>query len=286
MCLFLLAVLALPILSAVNAAGRGECGVLVISDAFVALTAIVHLGLMQWGIMRHRRLPAPLCVSPEAEWCCFLAFMLMVVVAFCIGTDQEYTSRYILAPAMVCCVTLAWQFVQCKPAMVTRDETYDHIMQDAKSIAPPVQDPPRPDANNNERVSAFLTYCQAHYPATVFMVRVLTKQLRADPPMHTSEDRQQLLLEQNRLQFLEFRSRRGVPNSFFVGQEMPISDIINLSDTASLRLFAYEFLLDMCGTLFVGECSRRARLVQQMTSPMYAHPALMGYDTWKEGMIA
>jgi hypothetical protein len=279
--LFGVAVVLLPILAAVNAAVRGECGVFVVSDAFAALTVLVHLGLMHATILRYRRLPAPLRVSPEAEWCCFVAFLLMVVVAFCIGTTHEYAARYILTPIMVVWVTLAWQFVQCKPAFVSRDESYDHVMQTFGETAPLCEEPApkaisrEERAHTNERITAFLFHCKEQYPATVHMVRVLTRQLHLrvlDPG--GADSKAVSRGELNRVRFVDTRTASGILNNEYVGHEFAIPSTIAMHDCAALRSHAYAFLLTNCEAAYTRECERRIAIVKRLQQPLFQHPAM------------
>jgi hypothetical protein len=281
----LLIIFGIPVTVAGYAALNGYCGAFVGADAVITLTALVHLGLMHAILMRYRKLPAPLCISPEAEWCCIFVFVLMVTTAFCIGTNLEYIARHVFTPCTVAMVAVVWQYIQCKPAFVVRDDAYDHVMQDSGASAPQVNldkevtvgllqpESKHTQHTNNEQVASFLRFCDTDFPATVHMICALTKQLQTrsvtNPPSKSS------IGIDNRLRFTEMFINRGGSNSECVLHEMTIPPGVSLDDSVELRQFAYDFLLAECGVAYATECKTRASLVRSMTMTALRHPALL-----------
>ena len=275
---FYISIWGIPIATALTGLITGTCSALITTDALIALTSLVHLGVMHAILLRYRKLHAPLCISPEAEWCCILTFSLMVATAFCIGTSYEYIARHCLTPATVVFVAVAWQYIQCKPAFIERDTAYDHVMQDQGEFAITIDMLPDPKGRptlrtNNQRISAFLNFCSHDFPATVHMVCVLTKQLQARCPCEPAES--SLMCDSNRSRFMEEYCGRGAQNSEYIGFELTNLIDVNLGNSALLRQEAYTYLLRQCSTSYEAECANRRLLVNCVSSTSFMHPALL-----------
>ena len=273
---FYISIWGIPVTSALAGFVTGTCSALITVDALIALASLIHLGVMHAILLRYRKLQSPLCISPEAEWCCILTFALMVATAFCIGTSYEYVARHCLTPATVVFVAVAWQYIQCKPAFVERDTSYDHVMQDQGEYATTID--PTPDLKgkvttrtNNQRIAAFLNFCNHDFPATVHMICVLTKQLQARSPGEPTES--SLTCAANQSRFMEEYCDRGVRNSEYVGFELTNLVDVNVGNSATLRHTAYNFLLRECSTSYEAECANRITLVKCVSSASFMHPA-------------
>jgi len=246
------------------------CGTTLRVDALVATTAVVHLAVLHAAIIRYRRLPAPLRVSPEAEWCSFVAFFMLVVVAFGIGTAGETVARRVLAPIMVGWVTLAWQYVQCKPVLIARDETFDDVMQSMSSEDTALL--VRMNETTDERLDSFLAFCRPRYPLTVNMIVELRKDTTV--AVNITSDTQRLHTIRY---FTSHCFHNMLANSHFVGDEIEIPAAVQVGPAINLREYAFEFLVKHHAGAYETECANRVRVVATLDGSKYHHPAHDAY---------
>jgi hypothetical protein len=271
------ALLSFPVVGGVVAALTAGCTSTRASDVAIAITSASHLCVMQGGIIWLRRLPAPVRISPEAEWCCFVALTCMMAVSLLIGTELEYEGRYIFAPLTVIWVTFSWQYVQCKPVLCASDASYDPVMQQ------PMEGGVGHYRSKSDTTLSFLQYCRHSHPQTVAMVEELSKQLLVrmvsatnilDYPSRDTENNKQDGC--NRVRFFDELLESGGHNSSFVGNEIAVTDETRARDCYFHREFAYNSLRTALAATYERECAERVDVMQRIVSPVVCHPALVG----------
>jgi hypothetical protein len=244
------------------------------ADGVVVATSAVDVCIMHGGILQLRRLPAPIRISAEAEWCCVVALTCMLAVSLLMNSEFKYEGRYIFAPLTVAWVTFSWQYVQCKPVLRSTlsmqadalHDLADRTLGEYKS--------------DDDATLAFLHFCEATHPATVRMVAVLSAQLTrltsTDTPLgfnyaDVAQDKR------NRDTFFERLTPTGGRNSMFVGDEISVSTETRGRDAFHHRSFAYGALRSAAAGAYARECTAQKLMLNRIESPLYTHPALHGF---------
>jgi hypothetical protein len=247
-----------------------------LADCVVVATSAIDLFVMHAGILQLRRLPAPVRISAEAEWCCVVALTCMLVVSLLMRTQFEDTGRYFLSPLTVIWVTFSWQYVQCKPVMCNTDASFDAVMQkECPSVLPLYK-------SEDPITAAFMRFCSSTHPATVYMIEQISMQLTPRTSTvaswsvvfdctDTAQD------ERNRATyFTRFRPNNS-RNPLFIGDEIPFTDEDRQRDAFHHRAFAFSALRRELFASYERECRSRRRVLERIDSPLFTHPSLYGF---------